>query len=101
MIGEFLQRRVNFLVSALGSINPSEFNKATETIDISTEVVPYRLDNLEDKVNVAVKAVSGGVWSQRHGVMFAGNADRIDEELKEIEEEQSLKNEKVIPATKE
>lgn len=26
---------------------------------------------------------------------------RIDEELKEIKEEQSLKNEKVIPATKE
>ena len=91
VIGEFLQRRVNFIVSALGSINPSEFNKASETIDISTEVVPYRLDNLEDKVNVAVKAVSGGVWSQRHGVMFAGNIDRIEEELVEIKEEQEEK----------
>lgn len=91
MIGEFLQRRVNFIVSALGSINPSEFNKASETIDISTEVVPYRLDNLEDKVNVAVKAVSGGVWSQRHGVMFAGNIDRIEEEIAEIKEEQEEK----------
>ena len=91
VIGEFLQRRVNFIVSALGSINPSEFNKASETIDISTEVVPYRLDNLEDKVNVAVKAVSGGVWSQRHGVMFAGNIDRIEEEISEIKEEQEEK----------
>ena len=95
VIGEFLQRRVNFIVSALGSINPSEFNKASETIDISTEVVPYRLDNLEDKVNVAVKAVSGGVWSQRHGVMFAGNIDRIEEEIAEIKEEQAAKNEQI------
>ena len=79
---------MNFIVSALGSINPSEFNKASETIDIGTEVVPYRLDNLEDKVNVAVKAVSGGVWSQRHGVMFAGNIDRIEEEIAEIEEQE-------------
>jgi len=95
VIGEFLQRRVNFIVSALGSINPSEFNKASETIDIGTEVVPYRLDNLEDKVNVAVKAVSGGVWSQRHGVMFAGNIDRIEEEIAEIKEEQAAKNEQI------
>ena len=101
VIGEFLQRRINFLVSALGSINPSEFSKAAKTIDIDTDIVPYTLNNIDDKVSVAVKAVSGGVWSQRHGVVFAGNADRIDEELKEIEEEQSLKNEKVIPSTKE
>ena len=90
-------KRVPFerIVSALGSINPSEFNKASETIDIGTEVVPYRLDNLEDKVNVAVKAVSGGVWSQRHGVMFAGNIDRIEEELTEIKEEQEAKNKQI------
>jgi hypothetical protein len=59
------------------------------------------IDDLNDKVATAVSAVSGGVWSRREGIMFAGNADRIDEELKEIEEEQNLKNEKVIPSTKE
>ncbi|TGY09710.1 hypothetical protein E5355_00635 [Bacteroides muris (ex Afrizal et al. 2022)] len=32
VIGEFLQRRINFLVSALGSINLSEFSKAAHTI---------------------------------------------------------------------
>ena len=102
VIGEFLQRRVNFLTSALGSINPSEFNKASETIDISTEVVPYRLDNIDDKVSVAVKAVSGGVWSQRHGVMFAGNQDRIEDEIAEIKEEQEAKNNNMVsPKAKE
>ena len=90
-IGEFFQRRVNFIVSALGAINPTEFAVASATIDIDTEVVPYRLDNLDDKVSTAVKAVSGGVWSQRHGVMFVGNLDRIDSELAEIKEEQQEK----------
>ena len=92
VIGEFLQRRVNFLVSALGAINPSEFNRASETIDIITEIIPYRLDSLDDKVSVAVKAVSGGIWSQKHGIMFAGNSDRIEEELAEIKEEQAARN---------
>ena len=39
--------------------------------------------------------MSGGVWSQRHGVMFAGNADRVEEELAEIKEEQAAKNEQI------
>ena len=46
------------------------------------------IDDLNDKVATAVSAVGGGVWSRREGIMFAGNADRIEEELKEIEEEQ-------------
>ena len=37
-------------------------------------------------------AVSGGIWSTREGIMFAGNADRVEEELAEIKEEQTAKN---------
>ena len=76
-------------------MNPSEFSKAAKTIDINTDIVPYTLNNIDDKVNVAVKAVSGGVWSQRHGVIFAGNQDRIEEELSEIKEEQAAKNNQI------
>jgi len=94
-IGEFLQRRVNFIVSALGSINPTEFSKASQTIDIETELVPYMIDDLNDKVTTAVSAVSGGIWSTREGIMFAGNADRVEEELAEIKEEQAAKNEQI------
>ena len=36
--------------------------------------------------------MSGGIWSIREGIMFAGNADRIEEELTEIKEEQAAKN---------
>lgn len=89
-IGSFMQRRVNFLVSALGSIN-TNFEKASETIDVDVEIVPYMIDNLSDKVTTAVSAVGGGIWSRREGIMFAGNADRIDSELREIEEEQAAK----------
>ena len=85
-----MQRRVNFLISALGSIN-TNFEKASETIDIDVEIQPYKLDNIDDKVSTAVKAVSGGVWSQKHGVMFAGVADRLEEELAELKEEQDVK----------
>ena len=56
VIGEFLQRRINFIISALGAINPSEFSKASKTIDIDTDIVPYTLNNIDDKVSVAVKA---------------------------------------------
>lgn len=85
-LGDFLQRRVNFLVSALGNVN-SELYKASKTIDIETELTPYMIDDLDDKVSTAVAAVEGGVWSRRDGVIFAGNAERIDETLKEIEED--------------
>lgn len=50
------------------------------------------IDDLNDKVTTAVSAVAGGIWSTREGIMFAGNADRLDEELKEIQEEQAEKN---------
>ena len=94
-IGPFMQRRVNFLVSALGSINTS-FEKASETIDIDVEIQPYMIDSIDDKVKTAVSAVEGGVWSRREGIMFAGNADRIESELKEIEEEQAVQKNEIL-----
>lgn len=94
-IGPFMQRRVNFLVSALGSIN-TNFEKASETIDVDVEIVPYMIDNVSDKVSTAVSAVNGGIWSRREGIIFAGNMDRIDEELKEIEEEQAAQKNEIL-----
>lgn len=91
VIGDFMQRRVNFLISALGSINTS-FEGASHTIDVDVEIVPYMIDDLSDKVTTAVSAVAGGIWSTREGIMFAGNVERLDEELKEIQEEQAAKN---------
>lgn len=85
-LGSFMQRRVNFLVSALGSVN-STLSQAADTIDVDVDIVPYIIDNIDDKVKTAVSAVQGGVWSQRDGIVFAGNAARVDETLKEIKAE--------------
>lgn len=85
-IGLFMQRRVNFLISALGTQN-SRLAAPAQTIDVDVNIVPYMIDNLDDKVQTAVTAVDGGIWSRKEGILFAGNVDRVDEELKEIEED--------------
>lgn len=85
-IGLFMQRRVNFLISALGAQN-SRLSEPAKTIDVEVEIVPYMIDNISDKVQTAVMAVDGGIWSRKEGILFAGNVDRVDEVLKEIEED--------------
>jgi len=90
VMGDFFQRRVNFIVSALGSISPI-FAQSARTIDIDVSIQPYTIDNIAQKVQTAVAAVSGGVWSRRTGVMFCGNIERTEEELEEIKAEMAEK----------
>lgn len=92
-IGLFMQRRVNFIISALGVQNP-RLEEPAKTIDVEVEIVPYMIDSIDDKVQTAVSAVDGGIWSRREGILFAGNLERVDEELKEIEEEERKKAER-------
>ena len=86
VLGEFMQRRVNFLISAVGSINTA-FEKAAQTIDIDVYIQPYMIDSVDDKLNSAIKAVNNHLWTRREGIMFVGNTDRVEETLSEIEEE--------------
>ena len=72
----------------MADINPSEFDKASQTIDIDVDLVPYMIDDIDERVATAVSAINGKVWSRREGILFAGNAERVDEVLKEIEEEE-------------
>ena len=46
------------------------------------------IDDIDERVTTAVSAINGKVWSRREGILFAGNAERVDEVLKEIEEEE-------------
>jgi Phage portal protein, SPP1 Gp6-like. len=85
-IGLFMQRRVNFIISALGA-QCSTLSAPAKTIDVDVEIVPYMIDSLDDKVQTAVAAIDGGIWSRREGIMFAGNRERVLEELEEIEED--------------
>ena len=86
VVGDFMQRRVNFLVSALGTVNTS-LSEASKTIEVNTELIPYMINSVSDDVTTAVAAVGGGIWSRREGIVFAGNADRIESELREIKED--------------
>ena len=95
VIGEFMQRRVNFLVSALGSIN-SSLEKAAETIDINVEIEPYRLENLSEKIDTALKAKNGELWSQQRAITFVGNIDNVLDEVEQIKEEQAEKQQNEI-----
>lgn len=88
--GEFLQRRINFLVSALGAMNSSLY-LPSKTLDVETSMIPYMIDNISDKVKTALEANGGkAIWSRKHSMMFVGQIDHIDEEVKEIEEEDAL-----------
>lgn len=87
-VEEFLQRRVNLLLSVIGDIIP-KYKEAAESITVEVEIVPYIIKNKSQDVDLAVKAVQGGVSSRRNGILLAGITDKIEEELKEIQDEQS------------
>lgn len=89
-VGVFMQRRVNFLVSALGSINTS-LESASETIDVDVKMQPYRLENIADKIDTAIKAKDGQVWSHERAIMFVGNIDSVKDEIDKIKQEQQEK----------
>ena len=50
------------------------------------------IDSESDKVNTAVAAVSGGVWSMEHGVSFCSNYGELQDELQKIKEEKETTN---------
>lgn len=93
-LGEHLQRRYNFLVSAIGSVNTA-YADASETIDIDVQIVPYMIDSTSDKIKNAADAVMGGIASRKTGIILAGlvEEDNIDQELSDIEEDEKKKNE--------
>ena len=94
-VGEFMQRRVNFLISAIGSLN-SNLEEASETIDVDVLMQPYRLEDLAEKINTALKAKNGELWSQKRAITFVGNIDNVMDEIEQIKEEQAEKQQNEI-----
>lgn len=87
VIGEFLQRRYNFIVSAIGSLCPA-LKGAADSIDLSVEITPYTIDSLSEKLDIVTKARDAGLMSRKSGIIFIGMTDQVDEEIDEIEAEQ-------------
>lgn len=89
-LGQFFQRRVNFLTAAIGSLNASLL-EASKTADIETEIVPFMIDDENAKVQTAAAAVSGGVWSVEHGVSYCSDYGELQDEIQQIKDEQAEK----------
>lgn len=83
-MGEFFQRRANFLISAAGSIVP-ELKDASETLEVEVEQRPYRIEDLSKRIADAGAGVEKGVMSRKQGVILVGVVDEYADELKEIE----------------
>lgn len=90
-VEEYLQRRVNFLVHAVGKIYP-KMAATSESIEIETEIVPYMIDNKADNVDIAVSAVAGGIASVKTGIILAGLSENVEDELKLIESDIKKQN---------
>lgn len=63
VIGEHIQRRYNFLVSAVGSLN-AEYMRAAETIDIETEIQPFSIDDIAEKIKMLQTHVETHCFAQ-------------------------------------
>lgn len=94
-VGEFLQRRYNFLVSAVGSLCPA-LKPAADSIDLSVDITPYTIDSLAEKLDIATKAKDAGFMSRKSGIIFIGMTDQVDEEIAEIDADQK-KNQAAAP----
>lgn len=86
-IGEFLQRRYNFLLAATGALVPN-LKDAAESIDLSVEVTPYTIDSLSEKLDIVTKAKDGGLMARKSGIMFLGITDQVDDEIEQIKSEE-------------
>lgn len=86
VIGEAFQRRYNFLSSAVGSLY-SQFEQAAETIDIDVEMNTFSIEDLAEKIQNAKDACGKPVVSQRTGIVMAGIVDDVDDEMRQIQEE--------------
>ncbi len=85
-MGEFYQRRYNFLISAIGTLVPS-LKDASETLEVEVEQRPYRIEDLSKRIQDAATGVEKGVMSRKQGVILVGIADEYKEEIESIDED--------------
>ena len=91
VIGEHIQRRYNFLATAIGDLNAAYYS-ASRTIDIETSIHPFSIDDIAEKIRNASDACGKPIASLRTGVMMAGLVSDVDDEVKMIEEENDKGN---------
>ncbi len=90
----FLQRRYNFLVSAVGDLY-TPFKQASDRTTIDVEIQPYMIDNDADNIKMAVDGLQGGVLSLDTAIIIANmvDKDKIQEEADKINAQSQKANE--------
>lgn len=85
---EFLDRECNVIKAFLGFMNP-QWKNAIDSLEVEHVITPFVLNDEEAKINKINKATGGvSVSSRKTGIKMLGWVKDIDEELKNIEEEE-------------
>jgi len=64
--------------------------RAFETLEVEHIITPYQIRDESEKVNILTNATGGAaIMSQRTAVERAGYVDDVDEELRQIQSEQT------------
>jgi hypothetical protein len=96
VIGEHIQRRTNFQISAIGGIN-AYYSDVAKTTEIDAELTEYKVEDMKANIEAATEAVAGGVASKKTGIILAGIVDNVEEEMKEMQEEEKKEKEMQTP----
>lgn len=83
----------------IGSVNTT-LEAASETIDVDVQIQSYKLEDIKDKINTAIKAKDEEIWSQQRAITFVGNVDAVIDEIEAIKEEQAEKQKNNIEKQK-
>jgi hypothetical protein len=87
-IEEFLQRRYNFLIHAIGRLW-ARFAQASLTLEITPKIVPYIIDDTAAKVDTATKGVGGGIMSKQTAIEHIGVVEDVNDEMLRIAQDAS------------
>lgn len=85
---DFLTRRYNILKAYIGEMN-NGMKKAANSLDLEPEITPYMINDEQSLMEMLVSGSGGkAIISRKTAVKTLGWVDDIDEELKEIKNEE-------------
>lgn len=99
ILDEYLQRRINVVLAFIGVINNS-LKKATQTIQVTPEIVPFMIDDVESQINVLSTANGGkAIISQKTAMEKSGLVTDTELEWSQLQGEATADNQTAIGST--
>ncbi|MVM33610.1 phage portal protein [Spirosoma sp. HMF4905] len=92
ILDAYLQRRINILKAFVGVLNTT-WRKQSLKLEIAPKIVPFIITNEKDIIDLLSEATGGKpVISQKTAVGMTGLVDDVEEEYKQIQQEQEQAN---------